>query len=156
AVLGVIAAAAKAPEIRGRALAREPERAGALPDVAQRGVANVAPDVVLAGERRAALDVAVRLDADHRAPRAARAHVPARIRRSEQGLVRTEVPDVVPGPEADARFVRAALHAGEHRHRLEELVRLEQQAVLVGGPAHGHRELHEPRADPFADQELDQ
>jgi hypothetical protein len=72
ALLGVVAAPAVAPEVARRAVARVAERLAPLPDVLERRVADVSARPRRGRQRGAALDGAVRLDAERRAPGVAR------------------------------------------------------------------------------------
>src|SRR6202034_881001 len=107
--VGVVAVVAVAPEVLHGAVAGEAQGGRALPDVAQAVLADVAADVVRGRERGAALDVAVRLDAEGGSARAARGEVAARHGAAELGFVGAEVAEVVAGPDADLRLVREDL-----------------------------------------------
>src|SRR5690242_13502320 len=76
-LVGVVAVVAVAPEIVDGAVAGVTQRRGALPDVLEARVADVAACPRRRGERRAAFDRAVRLDAERHATRAAPAAVTA-------------------------------------------------------------------------------
>src|SRR5580692_11624255 len=99
ALFGVVAGGAVTPEVARRAIARVAERLGALPDVLERRVADVATGPRGGGEGRASLDGAVGLDAERRSPRAARSAVTAEVVPAQDRLVRAEVSDVVARPE---------------------------------------------------------
>jgi predicted N-acyltransferase len=152
--VGVVTGAAEAPEVIDGAVAGEAQGGGLLPDLAEAVVADVAADVIGGGERGAALDVAVGLDAEGGATGPAGGHVSSRQRAPEQGLVGAKVADVVAGPDADPSLVGAALEASEEGHQLEHLVGLEQQIGLVDGAAHGDGDLDLPRVDLALDQPL--
>src|SRR5690606_13797599 len=113
--VGVVAGAAVAPEILDGAIARVAQRRAALPDVPEAVVADVAAGPRLGGQRGAALDRSVGLDAERRAARAARGHVPARHRPAQRALVGAEVADVVAWPDPHARLVAARLERGQQR-----------------------------------------
>ncbi len=71
----VVAPRAVAPQLFCRAAAREAQRSRALPYLPQGMIADVPAHVLGGGQRRAALDVAVGLDAERRAPSPARSRV---------------------------------------------------------------------------------
>src|SRR5438128_1011883 len=78
ALVRVVAGAAEPPEIFHRAIARVPQRRGALPDVLQRILADVAAGPAVGRQRGTTLDGPVRLDAERRASGAARREVAER------------------------------------------------------------------------------
>src|SRR5450631_4865345 len=82
----VVAGPAIAPKIVNRAIPHVTERGRSFPNVLQRGVADVAASPGHRLQRRAALDGAVGLDAQRRAPRAARGRM-ANAERPTQGRV---------------------------------------------------------------------
>src|SRR5690606_25671825 len=91
ALVRVVPAAAVAPEVLDRAIARVPHRLAApLPDVDQLGVADVPAGPLEGRQRGAALDATVGLDAERRVARAARVHVALGHRPPEHVLVGTE------------------------------------------------------------------
>ena len=109
AVVGVVAGAAEAPEIVDGAIARVAQRRRRAPRCpAATGVADVAAASRRGRQRGAALDRAVGLDAERRAPGAARAPWPRGMRPRRSDLVRAEVADVVARPQRDAAPRRSA------------------------------------------------
>src|SRR5215216_3114962 len=108
-LVGVIAGAAVAPQIFHGAVARVAQGRGALPNVLERVIADVAARPRLRRQRRAAFDRAVRLDTEGGAARAAGRHVTARHRAFEHRLVWAEVADVVARPDPHPKLVRALL-----------------------------------------------
>src|SRR5882724_11981652 len=119
ALFGVVTGPAKAPQIFDGAVAGVAQRRGALPNVLQRVVANVAAGPRFGRQRRATLDGAVGLDAERGATGSARRHVAARHRTLEQRFVRTKVADVVARPDAHLELVGAVLQRAEQREQLE-------------------------------------
>src|SRR5437773_3024236 len=107
AFVRVVAGAAEAPKVLDRAIARVPQRSGAFPDVAQGMLAHRPSCPALGRQGRATLDRSVCLDADRRAPGAARVHVAARHVPAQRRLEGTEVAHVVSRKKADAGFVAA-------------------------------------------------
>ena len=143
------ACAAEAVEVGDRARACERELRRVVPDRAQRLIAQVAADVRLALQRRAAFDAAVGFDAHHEAPRLAALPVIAigRLDRSQQGLLGTEVTEVVARRDRDVVGTRALLERGDARHELDELVRLQQHLGAIRRAAQRRGELDLPRAN---------
>src|SRR6185369_10163508 len=89
ALVGVVAALAVAPEIVDGAVAHVAQRRRPLPDVAQRGVADVAAGPGHRLQRRTALDGAVGLDAQRAAAGPARRRVTARHPPAQRRFVGT-------------------------------------------------------------------
>ena len=78
-------------------------------------------------------------------------HPPPKLR-----LIRTEIPDIIPGPEPYPVLLQASRGSGDHRHHLQHLIGLQDQPRLVGRPPHWNRHRHLPRVHPRGDEVVEQ
>src|SRR5262249_36259513 len=149
------AGAAEPPEVFHRAIAGVPQRRGALPDVFQRVLADVAAGPAMGRERGTPFDGPVRLDAERRAAGAARREMSERHLPPEQRLVRTEVADVVPRPESHSCLVAAGLEPCKEREHVLEVIWLEEHRWLVRSTTHRDGELDLPAVSARPDDRLE-